>query len=205
MLTTASPCPEFYVASACSYHCVECSRATWDSQRKGRSCQSHSSKSLSCQVLGDLCRGLNAMRSRTTMSSLLDPARHPSLLSFLPFTRAPPGLPSHFINLRIWERVITFNSMAEGVPHRAHEATIDLVSELFQLGWSPKAIGRGIRSVPRRHSSAYISTIRSFGRELIRSTSALEEYRESGEIWRSEVYTVLSLLYVSLSPRPICL
>lgn len=118
----------------------------------------------------------------------------PKFAKFPSYTSAPANLPLSFLKTRIWERLISFNAMGEGVPERAHQATVDIVCEVFILGWPARDIGLALRSVPRRHASAYLTLVRRYGRLLTRNASELDAMDLGSEGRRAGFSTALSSL-----------
>ena len=107
-------------------------------------------------------------------------------------------LPTRLLYPRLWERAITFNAMAEGHPSRAREATVDVLTELVLQAWPMRTLGKGLCSIPRRHTSAYICILRRLGRELARSHRQYDELVESVQGQVQDLRSLIDSVFVGI-------
>lgn len=76
--------------------------------------------------------------------------------------------------------MLAYDAILDGRATHGAYSTAYLLAEVYRLGWSSTYVAKAVRSIPRRHSSQYLSTIMILSKMLVllESHSGIDELVE---------------------------
>jgi hypothetical protein len=93
---------------------------------------------------------------------------HPAVSRISPY-KGPAIHDFNDIKLLLFPHLLSFNRIALGVVGPAARCTALLLSEVFRLGWPTQMVARVLASIPRRHETLYIISLRRLSKFIRRS------------------------------------